>query len=843
MIRNGLSYAVPTGGIQLFQSLGRAAVALSAVLFLTSLAEHGQAQTRSDYESQQQGFGLGGTQPSEITSTTPRPPTIVTPTVPPGADRIVSPPAGAQPRPPGAEQPEAPSTGTAAAEGRRERNEFQTLVAISTGRELPMFGYDLFRLPPSTFAPVEGIAVPANYVIGPGDEIYIRAWGQVDVDYRTFVDRDGQIYLPKVGAISLAGIRYQDLDSRIRSAIKRVFKNFEMTTTLGQLRSIQVFVVGQAKRPGSYTIGSLSTLVNALFASGGPSKKGSMRRIQLKRDAKVVTEFDIYDLLLHGDKSKDAKLLPGDVIYIPPIGPLAAVSGSVNVPAIYELNGRTSVADLIAMAGGLASTALGQKVTLERIVGRRVRVVEEFTLDDKDSAQALSDGDLLTVYTLSPRIANAVTLKGNVAQVMRFPWREGMRVSDIIPDKDALVVPDYWVSKNIAGMSESWLEPKMGSNAPGQTESWLRERSLERTDETNSRGDLSSGNLSSREDLLKNATKLRAEARTDETKLRGELKRSSAEINWDYAVIERLNVGDLTTMLIPFNLTRAVQERSPSDDLLLMPGDVVTVFSKDEIQVPTAKQTRYVRLEGEFVNSGVYQVRAGETLRGLVVRVGGLTKHAYVFGSEFTRETTRLLQQKQLDDSLDRLEIEAQRLALNRSQGVLNPEDAQALRQQSLAQGSLIAKLRAIKANGRIVLDLPPSEKLTVNDVPNIVLEDGDRYFVPPVPSTVGVFGSVFNPNSYLFQQGKNYGQYLGRAGGPTRDAETGSLYLLRADGSVISKRQSAWSTSIVLMPGDAVIVPETLERFNWTKELKDWTQILYQLALGVAGLAVLHSF
>ena len=811
----------------MFQSLGRAAVALSAVLFLTTFVAQSQAQTRSDYESQQQGFG--GTQPSDTTSTTPRPPTIVTPTLPPGADRIVSPPAGAQPRPPGAEQPEAPPTGAPAAEGPKERNEFQNLVAVSTGRELPMFGYDLFRLPPSTFAPVEGISVPAEYVIGPGDEIYIRAWGQVDVDYRTFVDRDGQIYLPKVGAISVAGIRYQDLDSRIRNAIKRVFKNFEMTTTLGQLRSIQVFVVGQAQRPGSYTISSLSTLVNALFASGGPSKKGSMRRIQLKRDAKVITEFDIYDLLLRGDKSKDAKLLPGDVIYIPPIGPLAAVSGSVNVPAIYELKGRTSVADLIAMAGGLASMAMGQKVTLERIVGRRVRVVEEFTLDDKDSAQALSDGDLLTVYTLSPRIANAVTLKGNVAQVMRFPWREGMRVSDLIPDKDALVVPDYWMRKNSAGLPENWLERRMGNNAV--MERLLRERGLEPSDETKSRGD-----------LLKDATKLRGEPRTDETKLRGELKRSSAEINWDYAVIERLNVGDLSTMLIPFNLTRAVLERKTEDNLLLMPGDVVTVFSKDEIQVPTAKQTRYVRLEGEFVNSGVYQVQAGETLRSLVVRVGGLTKNAYVFGSEFTRETTRVLQQKQLDDSLDRLEIEAQRLALNRSQGVLNPEDAQALRQQALAQGSLIAKLRAIKANGRIVLDLPPSEKLTVNDIPNIVLEDGDRYFVPPAPSTVGVFGSVFNPNSYLFQQGKNYGQYLGRAGGPTRDAETGSLYLLRADGSVISKRQSSWSTSIVLMPGDAVIVPETLERLNWTKELKDWTQILYQLAIGVAGLAALHS-
>ena len=718
----------------MFRAFERAAVALCAVLLLIGVAPRAHAQTSSDYnwlQQQQQQPGLGSTQPSETPSpSTPRTPTIVAPTLPPGMDRILSLPPGMQAKPP--ELPQSAPSETPS--GPPERNEFQNLVALSVGRDLPMFGYDLFRQPPSTFAPLEGVPVPADYVIGPGDEIYIRAWGQVDVDYRTFVDRDGQIYLPKVGAISVAGVRYQDLDSRIRNAIKRVFKNFEMITTLGQLRSIQVFVVGQAKRPGSYTIGSLSTLVNALFASGGPSKKGSMRRIQLKREAKVVTEFDLYDLLLYGDKSKDAKLLPGDVIYIPPIGALAAVSGSVNVPAIYELKGRTTVAELIGMAGGLTSTALGQRVTLERIVGRRVRLVEQFSLEDKDSAQGLNDGDLLTVYALSPRIANAVTLTGNVAQVMRFPWHEGMRITDIIPDKDALVVPDYWLRKNLAGQGESWLEPDLlGNKPPSQLESYLRQRGLELPSEQNQ---------AAQGQALSDQSQVRAPgARTDETKLRRELKRSSTEINWDYAVIERLNVGDLSTMLIPFNLGRAVLERKPADDLLLMPGDVITVFSKDDIQIPTGKQTRYVRLEGEFVTSGVYQVQAGETLRTLVLRAGGLTKSAYVFGSEFTRETTRLLQQKQLEDSLNRLELEAQRLALNRSQGVLTPEDAQALRQQQVAQTSLIAKLRAIKANGRIVLDLPPTEKLSINDIPNIVLEDGDRYFVPPVPSTVGVFG------------------------------------------------------------------------------------------------------
>ena len=261
-----------------------------------------------------------------------------------------------------------------------QRNKFQDFVAISLGRDLPMFGYELFADVPSTFAPVDRVPVTPDYVVGPGDELLIRAWGQVDIDYRATVDRNGAINIPRVGNITVSGIRYQDLGGYLKNAIGRVFRNFELNVTLGELRSIQVFVVGQARRPGNYTVSSLSTLVNALFASGGPSESGSMRRIQLKRGAKVVTEFDLYDLLLKGDKSKDARLLPGDVIYIPPIGPLAAVAGGVNVPAIYELRDGATLGGLLDAAGGLATTAAGQRVTVERIRDRQAREVDEFVL-------------------------------------------------------------------------------------------------------------------------------------------------------------------------------------------------------------------------------------------------------------------------------------------------------------------------------------------------------------------------------------------------------------------------------------------------------------------------------
>jgi len=668
-----------------------------------------------------------------------------------------------------------------------QRNEFQEFIAQSVGRYLPLFGYNLFAGVPTTFAPVDNVPVTPDYVVGPGDEILIRAWGQVDIDYRAVVDRNGMINIPRVGNVNVSGIRYQELSGYLRTAIGRIFRNFELNVTLGQLRSIQVFVVGQAKRPGSYTVSSLSTLVNAIFASGGPSPRGSMRQIQLKRGDKTVTELDLYDLLLRGDKSKDVQLLPGDVIYIPPVSGVAAVSGSVNEPAIYELKGRMTLGDLIQLSGGLSTTAEGRRVTVERIEDRKIRKVDEFTLDSAGLGRELKDGDLVRVYALSPRFENAVTLRGAVANPGRYPWREGLRVRDIIPDKDALIVPDYWQRQN-------------------------------RTPEVLIAG---------------------------QQRLRVDVRRGYDEINWDYAVIERLDYSDLTPLLITFNLGRAIVEGDQSNNVPLRPGDVVTIFSKADFQVPISRQTKYVRLEGEFLSPGIYQILPGETLRQLVGRVGGFTANAYLFGSEFTRDSTREFQQRRLDEALDFLQRDIQRNLAASAGGAISKEDVEGARIRAEGQQQLVARLRVLKAAGRIVLELP-MEQPQLKDLPELALEDGDRYLVPSRPSTVSVIGSVYNQNAFIYRDGQRVTDYLARAGGPTRDADTASIYVIRADGVVVSQRQSGWFSrsfeSEQLMPGDTVVVPEELEKWRFTKELKDWTQILYQFALGVVGLKVLKD-
>ncbi len=654
-------------------------------------------------------------------------------------------------------------------------SEFQAFVAHSLGFSLPVFGYELFAGVPTTFAPVDRIPVTPDYVIGPGDEILIRAWGQMDIDATAVVDRAGNIYLPKIGNVQVAGLQFQQLHEYLKSSIGRVFKNFDLNVTLGQLHSVQVFVVGQAARPGAYTVSSLSTLINALFASGGPSRAGSMRRIQLKRSNRVVTEFDIYDLLLQGDKSKDWRLLPGDIIFIPPVGPQVAVAGSVTVPAIYELKSETTLAQTLEMAAGLTNVADGQKVRVERIFHHLTRRMDEFPLNEAGLARKVENGDLINVAPLSPRFENAVTLRGNVSEPGRYPWHKGMRVRDLIPSRDALITREYWTRQNAA-----------------------------------------TGNR--------------------------ELK-NTPEINWEYAVIRRIGERDLSAGLVAFNLGKAINDENSPDNVELNAGDILTVYSQADLAVPVEKRTKFVRLEGEFKSPGVYRVEGGETLRQLVSRAGGVTSDAYFYGAEFLRDSVRERQQKGLDDLTEDLELQVARNAA--APAGLTSEETTERRAELDSQRQLVSKLRSVKVTGRMVLELKPTAD-DIRELPDFTLEDGDRFLVPHRPSTVDVFGAVNNKNSFLFRTDRSVGDYLKRAGGATRNADKSRMFLVRADGTVLS-RESAngiWGNgldSMRLMPGDAIVVPERLSRGTAMRSLKDWTQIISQFALGAAAIALLQ--
>ena len=664
--------------------------------------------------------------------------------------------------------------------------EFQEFVASALGTRLSIFGQNLFENVPSTFAPLDRVQVTPDYIVGPGDELVIRAWGQINVDWRAVVDRAGAIYIPKVGVFNVAGTRYEDLHDQLTGEIGRVFKNFQLSVTMGRLHSVQIFVVGQVKKPGTYTVSSLSSLVDALFASGGPSKRGSVRRIQLKRDGKTVTTFDLYDLIVNGDKTKDAKLLPGDVIYVPPVGPLVALAGSVNDQAIFELKDQTTLSDVLGYSGGLTNTAEGNHVMVERIDDHRIRRAEEFSLNQEGLARELRDGDVVRVLRISSKFENAVTLRGNVAVPGRYPWHPGMRVHDLIRDRAFLVTDDYWKRQN-----------QLAVNARA------------------------------------------GEFRLSGIDLKNDVKRVSAEINWDYAVVQRFDPQGLAPHLLPFNLGKAI-EGNDQDNLPLQVNDVITIFSQADLQVPIGEQSKFVRLEGEFKEGGVYEIERGETLKHLIARVGGLTPQAYLYGSEFDRESTRVDQQQRLDQYVNSLDQSVQRNVA--SAAYLS--DPAAARVQAETDRALVERMKGLKSTGRIVLELKPNAA-SGEALPDLVLEDGDRLLVPFRPATVNVIGSVYNSSAFIFKPGKSVSDYLRLAGGPTRGSDKGRAFVVRADGSTVSKQQNSLLTgrnfdSLRLMPGDTIVVPTKLDRGATLRAFRDWATIFGQLGLAAGGIRTL---
>ncbi len=751
--------------------------------------------------------------------------------------------------------------------------EFQRFIGSTIDQVLPIYGASLFASVPSTFAPLDMTPVPPDYVLGPGDELRIRVWGQVNFQSNVRVDRTGEIFLPQVGPVHVAEIPISALDAILRGAVGRVYRNFNLTADVGQIRALQIYMAGAARRPGVYTVSALSSLVDALFASGGPTVQGSMRQIQLRRGSAVVTEFDLYGLLIHGDKSKDVKLQSGDVIFIPPAGPQAAVTGSVRSPAIYELREHESLADLLADAGGITSVAAEARVSIERIENHRDRSAMEVAYDASGLATLPADGDLVNVFSIVPLYRKTVILRGNAANPGRFAWHPGMRVSELIPDRESLITRNYWWKRAQLGQSVPEFDPIQGYDnlrQPAENRAIpIKALPLE---------DANTANLAQSQNQSVNPAQNQyqnylnanqaqsqnpsAEQRSGNTTLasaqsssvsrvplpaqRTEIKALAPEIDWNYAAIERLDPETLKNTVIPFDLGKLVLQHDGSQDLELQAGDVVTIFSESDIRVPIAQQTKLVTLGGEFFHAGVYTVQPGETFRHLAERAGGLTPDAYLYGSELTRESTRAVQQARIDEYVQSLSMGIQRSSLAMSASPAS--SAQDMASAAAAQNSerdLLAALRQIRATGRIVLRFTPDSNGT-SSFPEITMEDGDRFIVPPVPATVNVVGAVNDQNSFLYVRGIRAGDYLKQAGGPNRDADRSHAFIIRADGEVVShdKGRKAWGGSAFdnqfMNPGDTIVVPDRTYKPSALRGIVDWSQMFSQFALGAAALSVL---
>src|SRR5256884_7214931 len=360
-----------------------------------------------------------------------------------GALQIAVQPAGQQQRGVPQQQPTAPQERLTAPQVLQQPTLGQAMLG-PFGVPLRQYGYSMFAANVSTFAPVDDIPVGPDYVLGPGDDLAINVWGAVDSTLVRTVDRNGRIVLPKVGDLRIWGLTFSQADRLIRDELARYFRGFQTSVTMGRLRTVNVYVVGEVCQPGVYTLSALSTVTNALFSAGGPTKLGSLREVRLIRGGHQVAKLDLYDFLQRGDRTRDYRLESGDTIFVPPVGDVVAIAGEVKRPAIYEIRSDTRLADVVTMAGGVTPTSYLKRGHVVRALPSSERVTVDVDLTgyylkgDEKSNPPVSGGDLVLIHRSDPRIYNTVRVEGAVKYPGVYELKPMMRISQLLPAEKLL---------------------------------------------------------------------------------------------------------------------------------------------------------------------------------------------------------------------------------------------------------------------------------------------------------------------------------------------------------------------------------------------------------------------
>ncbi|SNB45566.1 SLBB domain-containing protein [Geobacter sp. DSM 9736] len=720
-------------------------------------------------------------------------------------------------------------------------------------RDLRQFGYEFFRNRLSGAVSSDAIPVGADYVIGPGDTLKVELWGTIQGRHELSVDRNGEIFVPRVGNVKVWGLNYAQAKDTIDKAISRYFKGYELNVTLGRLRSIQVFVVGEVEMPGTYAITSLGTVVNALSLAGGPSKNGSLRGITVSRSGKVIQEIDLYDMFLAGDRSKDIRLENGDTIFVPVIGPVAAVAGEVRRPGIYELKGKTTLPNLLSMAGGISAAGDQGRVQVERIEGNSSRIILDYEpkgqrFEDSMAGVEMQDRDMVKVFPVQKVFRRVVSLAGNVVRPGEYQLREGMRISDVLPSYEALLPDSYLHAAEIVRLVQpDFHKEAVTFNLQKALEGDPQENLLLHEQDTIrifSRNEMEEApavainGLVGKPGIYDFYPKMTVR---DLVTAAGNIKRNAF---LESAELTRVSIvgGGARTIRTNFNLEKALKG-DPEHNLALQPDDTVIVRGVVEW---AESVDRFVTLAGEVKFPGVYSITKGEKLSSVLKRAGGYTDKAYLKGAKFTRKSVQEIQQKRMNEVIARTENEILQKQGELSSLASSKEELEATKAALEGLMKSLEKLKGIKAEGRVVMRLSSLEELPKGPY-DLELTGGDVLEIPQRSNVVNVMGQVYNPTSFVYVANRNVSSYLKSAGGPTRDAEKDDMYVIEADGSVSSRQNSsfgiAWDDhsrswtfggfmSRPLEPGDTLVVPQKLERIAWMREIKDITTILSQIAL-----------
>ena len=736
-----------------------------------------------------------------------------------------------------------------------------------TGEQaLQPFGYDIFQQEASTFStlnPLSSVPVPSNYQVGPGDTIDVQLYGNQNQSYQLTVARNGQINFPQLGPITVGGQLFSTVQSQIESRVAHQMIGVHASVTMAQTRAIQVFVMGDAFRPGVYTVSGLATMTSALYAAGGISKTGSLRRVQLIRDGQVIDTLDLYNLLIHGSTRHDAKLLQGDVVFVPPVGRTIAIDGEVQRPAVYEVRNETRPAQIVALAGGLKPNADLASATVTRILPNGERSVLPLKLGPGGAAEGLRNGDYIHIPRLQPALDQAVMLQGNVYNPGIYAYQPGMRLTDVLrsvselkPGSDLHYVlirrelpPDLHVEAVSANLAQALAHPHSAANIRLMPRDRITVFNL-----TSSRAQIIGPIL--------NALKAESTAESPEQSvtvhgpvnvpgryplepgmhIAGLIRAGGGLANDAYtgnAELARYVVnsdGVRRTQIYRIDLAQALAG-NPRDNLMLKPFDVLTI---ERVSQWGTQAT--VTLRGQVRFPGTYTIRPGETLKSVIERAGGLTPWAFPQGAVFTRVNLQRREQHEMNLLAQRMRVELGVLALRASVTSTGGAAGAAANTMIVAK-SLLQQLRSEHAVGRLVINLRKIIHGPVFSPDNVVLRNGDALYVPRFEQEVTVIGEVQDPTSHLYNPSLSRSAYIRLSGGLTSEADRNHIYVVRADGSVVTGGHSSFwfsHSGTQIKPGDTIVVPINAEKMLPLPFWQAVTGILYNVAIAAAAVHAL---
>ena len=779
------------------------------------------------------------------------------------------------------------------------------LYTKNSNQNQEVFGLNLFKDSPTTFAPIDLAPAPLDYVIGPGDELRIQLFGNQSINRLVPVNREGNLLIPEIGVVQVSGLTFEEAKKKINSIVNASLIGVSVEISLAKIRSIQVFVLGNAFSPGAYTVSSLSNISNVLFFSGGPTKNGSLRNIEVKRSGKSIAKFDFYDLLINGNINSDIRLLSNDVLVINPTGKTVSISGAVKKEAIFELKEGETFSDLLNFSSGFLNLANREKITISSIANNGERVFKNYSFQEIKSAN-LNDGDEIFVHQLSNTPRNKIKIMGEIASPGSIAFEEGLSLGDLIGPESFLestYTPFAIIEReNIFG-SKRLLRANLLSNNgssvnlnPNDIIYILSKKDVNFLNSilvADALSLLSEKNSTSLSDYFRKSGLDRYQCRSLQILAKQSSSSSIRFVKSKYLPNPNLNPVDQLEFvescpsifenkpyLIIFTLENSSvisgEVRNPGiypafnisspNDLLSFAGGatekssgMLDVYTDEGISLKVdideenlsslginssfyanmssniLNEVFSVSLEGAFNSPGIYGAKQGERLSDLISRAGGYKLNAYPYGGILARKSVAEKEKLAFMRSADQLE---QSIATAISSGRISSVGGDpTLALSSISR--LISNLQNIEPIGRVVTEFD-LDQLISSPEQDLLLEPGDRIFVPERSSTITVSGQVLSPTSFNFNPAYKVKNYIDLAGGYSEEADRNRTLVIYPNG--MASRVKNWPNSPDLSPGTTLVVPRDPNPFDWLVFSQVLFPIISNFATSAAAIAALGN-